>query len=84
MNSEPLEQSSAEEEEEEEEEGGQGEYESFFITSLRLFNIQRPLLSKVPKLKFFLTVIVGTEGVDKEGKVAFEVPLTTHLLNKNN
>ena len=74
----------AEEEEVEEEEGGQGEYESFFIMSLKLFNIQRLRLSKAPKLKFFLTVTVCTEGVDKEGKVDFEVPLNTHLLNKNN
>ena len=70
------------EEEEEEEEGGQGEYESFFFTNLRVFNIQR-LKSKEPKLKFFLTATVQTEGSDKVGRVSYEVPLTTHLLNNN-
>lgn len=67
----------------EQEEGGQGEYKSF-VTSLKLFNIQRLLQSKEPKLKFFLTATVRTEGMDKEGKVSYEVPLATHLLNKNN
>lgn len=71
-----------EQEEEEEEEGGQGEYESFFITNLRVFDIQR-LKSKRPKLKFFLTATVQTQGMDKVGRVSYEVPLTAHLLNNN-
>ena len=71
-----------EQEEAEEEEGGQGEYESFFVTNLRVFDIQR-LGSKQQKLKFFLTATVQTEGRDKVGRVSFEVPLTTHLLNNN-
>ena len=71
-----------EQEEEEEEEGGQGEYESFFVTNLRVFDIQR-LKSKRPKLKFFLTATVQTQGMDKVGRVSYEVPLTAHLLNNN-
>ena len=67
---------------EEEEVGGQGEYESFFIKTLRVFNIQR-LSSKTPKLKFLLTATVGTQGTDKVGKVTYEVPLTKHLLNNS-
>ena len=70
------------EQEEEEEEGGQGEYEPFSITTLRVFNIQR-LRSKQPRLKFVLTATVQTEGRDKVGRVSYEVPLTTHLLNNN-
>ena len=70
------------EQEEEEEEGGQGEYESFFVTNLRVFDIQR-LRSKEPKLKFFLVATVQTEGKDKVGRVSYEVPLTIHLLNDN-
>jgi hypothetical protein len=71
-----------EQDEEEEEEGGQGEYESFFVTNLRVFDIQR-LKSKKPKLKFFLTATVQTQGMDKVGRVSYEVPLTAHLLNNN-
>ena len=71
-----------EQEEEEEEEGGQGEYESFFVTNLRVFDVQR-LKSKEWKLKFFLTVTVQTQGMDKVGRVSYEVPFTTHLLNNN-
>ena len=67
---------------EQEEEGGQGEYESFFVTNLRVFDIQR-LKSKEAKLKFFLTTTVQTEGSDKVGRVSYEVPLATHLLNNN-
>ena len=70
------------EEEEEEEEGGQGEYESFFVTNLRVFDVQR-LKSKERKLKFFLTATVQTQGMDKVGRVSYEVPLITHLLNNN-
>ena len=70
------------EEEEEEEEGGQGEYESFFVTNLRVFDVQR-LKSKERKLKFFLTATVQTQGMDKVGRVSYEVPLMTHLLNNN-
>ena len=70
------------EQEEEEEEGGQGEYESFFITNLRVFDIQR-LRSKQPRLKFFLVATVQMEGRDKVGRVSYEVPLTTHLLYNN-
>ena len=70
------------EEEEEEEEGGQGEYESFFVTNLRVFDIQR-LRSKEPRLKFFLVATVQMEGRDKVGRVSYEVPLTIHLLNNN-
>ena len=70
-----------EEEEEEEEEGGQGEYKSFFVTNLRVLNIQK-LKSKKSKLKFFLTATVQTEGsgMDKVARVSYEVPLTAHLL----
>ena len=78
----PSTASQPEEEEEEEEERGQGEYEPSYVTTLRVFNIQR-LRSKQPKLKFFLTATVLIEGNDKEGRVSYEVPLTTHLLNKN-
>ena len=75
-------ESQSEQEEEEEEEGGQGEYESFFVTNLRVFDIQR-LRSKEPRLKFFLVATVQMEGRDKVGRVSYEVPLTTHLLNNN-
>ena len=78
----PSSESQPEEEEEEEEEGGQGEYEPFSITTLRVFNIQR-LRSKQPKLKFVLTATVQTEGRDKVGRVSYEVPLTKHLLSNN-
>lgn len=57
-------------------------YESFFVTNLRVFDIQR-LKSKKPKLKFFLTATVQTQGMDKVGRVSYEVPLTAHLLNNN-
>lgn len=66
----------------EEEEGGQEEYESLFVTTLMVFNIQRLKLKQNPKLKLFLTATVGTEGTDKVANVSYEVPLTTHLLNK--
>ena len=71
------------EEGEEEEEGGQGEYESFFITTLKVFNIQRLTKRKYPKLKFVLNATIQTEGTDKVSTVSYEVPLSTHLLNKN-
>ena len=75
-------ESQPEQEDEEEEEGGQGEYESFFVTNLRVFDIQR-LRSKERKLKFFLVATVQLEGRDKVGRVSYEVPLTTHLLKNN-
>lgn len=69
-------------EEEVEEEGGQGEYELLFVTTLTVFNIQRLKSKQEPKLKLFLTATIGIEGTDEVGNVSYEVPLTTHLLNK--
>lgn len=69
-----------EEEEEEEEEGGQGEYESFIATTLKVFNINR-LRSKPLMLNFVLDATVGTEGTDKVATVRYQVQLTKHFLN---
>ena len=63
------------------EEGGQGEYESFYITLLKVFNIQRLPRSREPKIKFFLTATIHTQGVNKKCNIPFEVPLRKHLLN---
>ena len=61
-----------------------GRHEPFSITTLNVLGIQRLCTwLKQPRLKFVLTVTIQTEGKDKVGRISYEVPLTTHLLNND-